>query len=313
MITVLMSVYKERPDDLRKAIESVLHQTLTQFEFLIILDEPSNRELEQIIRQYAQDDGRIRFLINERNRGLIFSLNRGLAEAQGDYIARMDADDMCERTRLARQWDYLQSHPETVLVSTNRIEIDEQDNVLVYSRHLPTDEETIRKLMRYENCIYHPSVMFCKDAVQTLGGYRDFYAAEDYDLWLRMLSAGMHVGIIDEYLLRYRIGSTSLSQNNAMVQRYTTKYIRKLYDRRRQGKEERFSQKALAAYLARHCSPRRIRRYNSASRLYLMAWRELKEGRRLAALGHYIGAVFCHGEILWRTADLLRAKKCYRG
>ncbi len=102
-----MSTYNETVEELKKAIDSILTQTFKNFEFIIILDNPQNYEHKKVINEYLSKDKRIIFLINESNIGLAASLNEGIENAKGDYIARMDADDISMPNRLEKEYNYL--------------------------------------------------------------------------------------------------------------------------------------------------------------------------------------------------------------
>ena len=109
-ISVIMSVYKESPQILEQAIESILNQTFRTFEFIIILDNPSNFEAEKIIRKFSNQDNRIIYVKNEMNMGLSKSLNKAILISKYEYIARMDADDISLPTRLEDQLLYMKKN-----------------------------------------------------------------------------------------------------------------------------------------------------------------------------------------------------------
>ena len=110
MISVIMSTYKEDVDILRLAIESILNQTFRDFEFIIILDNPKNKEHLQCLLQYEKEDCRVHFYVNAENKGLVASLNKALSLCKGDIIARMDADDIALPNRLEMEYDYMISN-----------------------------------------------------------------------------------------------------------------------------------------------------------------------------------------------------------
>ena len=115
LISVIMSTYREDEQFLRKAIESILIQTYTEFEFLIVADDPKNNELIEILREYEKKDARIHIYINKKNMGLANSLNALLKVAQGEFIARMDADDISMPDRLENQIVYMRQHQADVI------------------------------------------------------------------------------------------------------------------------------------------------------------------------------------------------------
>lgn len=233
MISVIMSTYNETEKDLRDAIDSVLMQTYQDFEFIIICDNPNNQKHQIILEEYAQKDCRVKYFFNEKNMGLALSLNRGLSLSSGEYIARMDADDISFPNRFELQMAYLQEHPDCDVVSSNRIDIDENTNLIGTETLYAIKDEALEKIMRYGSIVNHPSVIMRKSVIDKLGGYRNFRAAQDYDLWLRVLSAGYKIHIMEEQLLRYRIRKDGISKVNFARQYFYTKYAVYLYEQRK--------------------------------------------------------------------------------
>ena len=199
-ITVLMPVHNAGPF-LREAIESVLSQTHTDFELLII-DDGSTDDSEGIVRSFS--DARIRYVRHDRNRGLVAVLNEGLGLSRGHYIARMDADDVMRADRLAKQFDFLEAHPaiDVVAAFVDFINTDGEVTGSWDTDRAAVSEPEIRAMMPRTNCIAHPTVMMRADIARSTG-----YAAghEDWDLWLRLLAKGRRIAKIPEVLLHYRI------------------------------------------------------------------------------------------------------------
>jgi glycosyltransferase involved in cell wall biosynthesis len=201
-ITVLMPVYNAERF-LREAMDSILNQSFHYFEFLII-DDGSTDNSVAIVQSY--DDSRITFVRNERNLGISETLNRGIALAKSDLIARMDADDISNPYRLQKQYNYMATHPKCALLST-------------WARVLTEDKkyvrlEKYRSLYYYYNLtfecwIYHPTVMFRRKAVCDVGMYSMPYS-EDYDLFWKV-STKYQIGNLSEPLVNYRLSPTSLN------------------------------------------------------------------------------------------------------
>jgi len=182
-VTVLMSVYNGQ-NYLREAIESVLCQTWSDFEFLII-DDGSTDNSREIISSF--DDSRIILINNSSNIGLTKSLNYGLHQARGKFIARLDADDVSHPRRLEHQVSYLKSHSDVALLGTWAKVIDENGKAL-RNTCLPTNPFLLKWRMLFANQIVHSSVMFSPKKVGRLGGYdASFSYSQDYDLWLRVM------------------------------------------------------------------------------------------------------------------------------
>jgi len=184
-VSVLMSVYNAERY-LREAIESILAQTLDDFEFIIVEDGSTDWS-KQIIAEYAQRDVRVLPVWNVSNLGLTKSLNRGLDKARGVYIARQDADDRSLPERLQKQAAFLDAHPEVGLVGSWFMRMTEAGQPL-HVIETPVADQAIRlKLFTRGNAFAHGSVMFRRECVEKVGGYREqFSYAEDYDLWLRI-------------------------------------------------------------------------------------------------------------------------------
>ena len=167
MVSVVMAVYNEELY-LQQAIESILNQSLDDFEFVIVNDGSTDRSAE-IIRSY--NDSRIR-LLNQENRGLTRSLNRGIKEARGGMIARMDADDISEPKRLEMQVEFLEANPDYVLVGTN-VWIMTDDGEIIRKSNYPVNDEGVRQVLLHTDYspFCHSSVMFRKDAAMKCGLY----------------------------------------------------------------------------------------------------------------------------------------------
>lgn len=200
-LSVVMSVYNgERY--LRESIESILNQTYRDFEFIII-DDGSNDRSSNIIDQYGKADNRI-IVIHHQNIGLTRSLNKGIAIAKGDYIARQDADDVSFLDRLEKQMAFLKNHPGVVLCGTWFEEISEENGKRI--RRYPVKDTILRKNLKYTNQFCHPSVIFKKSAFFQAGKYDEkFQTGQDFELWIRLADRGDIVNLT-EVLVRRRIG-----------------------------------------------------------------------------------------------------------
>lgn len=228
MISVIMSTYKEDERLLRESIESILNQTYRDFEYIIILDYPDNDVHKSVIEEYALKDDRIHFYINEKNMGLTDSLNRGLSLCHGEYIARMDADDISLPDRLERQMKYLEkNHYDLIGGITEMIN---ENGFLLYSiKSVPTDPKKINKALRYSQCIAHPTWLGRKEVFEKNAGYRHMPLCEDYDFTLRAVLNGFVVSNLNEAVLKYRMTSNSISRSNLFEQYLYMSYITNEY------------------------------------------------------------------------------------
>ena len=228
MISIIMSTYKEEETLLRESIESILNQTFKDFEFIIILDYPDNNLHKKIIEEYSKIDNRIRFFVNEKNLGLTGSLNRGLSLAKGEYIARMDADDISLPYRLERQLEYIKKNQYDLIGGITQM-IDEDGNSIYSIQKVPTDFNKIKKALRYGQCIAHPTWLGRKEVFDYLNGYRNIPLCEDFDFTLRVVLNGFKISNLNETVLKYRMTKNSISRNNLYDQYLYMKYITNEY------------------------------------------------------------------------------------
>ncbi len=217
-ISVLMSVHNgERY--LKESVESILTQTFTDFEFIII-DDASIDTTANILESFAQKDPRIIVIRNGQNLGLTKSLNKGLNLARAEYVARMDADDISLPERLQIQKDFLDHNPHIVCVGSSTIIIDEHSKKLGIKKP-PTNPELLRFHMMLKNQMTHSSVMFRKESILSEGGYNEQLPyTQDYDLWSRLLMAGKNMANIEEALVTYRSHAGAITQGKTRETAY---------------------------------------------------------------------------------------------
>lgn len=200
---------------LREAIDSILNQTFRNFEFLI-LDDGSTDSTPRILAEYAAIDDRVR-IIPLDHQGIVVALNRGVEEAQAQWVARMDCDDIAHPERLERQWEAIQKRIDSVLCHTQIHIIGEAPYVTPAGRFIYS-EAMVRLRLCYQCPIVHPTVMFHKDAFLACGGYLpEERHAEDFSLWGRLIGHGRVVGV-SKPLLDFRVHHASISKQKAEVQ-----------------------------------------------------------------------------------------------
>lgn len=207
-ISVLLPVYN-CPSYVGAAIESILAQTHSDFEFLII-DDGSTDETPSLLQKYT--DSRIRH-VRHANRGLAGTLNVGIELARGEFIARQDQDDLSHPERLEKQLAYLQANPSCVLLGTAAEILEEENRSGRFHRH-PTDSTRLRYELLFNNPFVHSSVMFPRAVVRDEGGYStdpSRQPPEDYELWSRLARRGP-VANLPEPLLIYREIPGSMSR-----------------------------------------------------------------------------------------------------
>lgn len=205
-VTILMPVYNGCPY-LAAAIESMLGQSFTDFELLIV-DDASTDDSRKVAAGFA--DPRIRLLANERNLGLIGTLNVGLRAARGEYVARMDQDDWSLPQRLERQVAYMDGHAEVGALGTG-FQLMDAAGAPGVEVLFPASHASIRWSLAFFSPLAHPTVMMRRRLVAAVGGYRDAAVhCEDYDLWWR-LSRATRIANLPEILLRLRKHDTSIT------------------------------------------------------------------------------------------------------
>lgn len=206
-LTVLMPVYNTNVAWLSEAIDSVLNQTYSNFDFLIIDDGSYVEDVWPCLQSYAQKDTRIKLIQNETNIGLVPTLNKGLRLIETPWIARMDADDICEPSRFEKQMSFLQRFPKTAVLGTNGSYI---ETGRPYSRrNIPTTHAEIAAYLPFSCCFIHSALVLNKEMVLKLGGYPNLERAEDYALWLKFLyETDFPLCNLPDYLMKIRKGNT---------------------------------------------------------------------------------------------------------
>lgn len=250
MISVIMSCYNESSSELSEAVDSILNQTYRDFEFIIVCDNPENDELIRLIHEYELADKRVRLIRNEKNIGLAMSLDKAANQASGEYLFRMDADDIAYPDRMMKQYKEITEN-NLDLVSSGYDIIDEKSEIIRRNAGFHQDE-TMRSSIPYQVTVHHPTVMMKKSLFDKVGGYRNFICAQDYDLWLRMWYANAKMKNMNMPLLQYRIRESSITSKKRFVQKLTTDYIKELFWQRLQTGTDSYSYKKYTEYLKQH-------------------------------------------------------------
>lgn len=205
-VTVLMSVYNGEKY-LREAIESILNQTFTDFEFIIINDGSTDSS-RSIIQSY--NDSRIRLIDNERNIGLTSSLNNGIDLANGEYIARMDADDISLPERFEKQIEYMDANPDIAVCGGWAYVID-KENKLLYEAKMETSKDLLFANLFLGNQLVHASAIIRASILKINKYSTKFKSAQDYNLWFRLLNSGYVITNIPFFVINYRDHSCNIS------------------------------------------------------------------------------------------------------
>ncbi len=225
-ISLIMSVYNGE-DYLCEAIDSVLKQTFTNWE-LIVINDCSTDKTGEILNNYALQDSRVKVYTNEVNLRLPSSLNKALSLAQGKYIARMDADDVCLPDRLEKQYAFMEKNQDIALSSCRFMTL---KNGVISSGGCggKNDNESIKALLLVTNPILHPGIIARAEVIKKLGYDKNFTCTEDMELWTRFILAGENVQILPEYLMIYRLHDKQITETTLEKQKVEVLTVQKKY------------------------------------------------------------------------------------
>lgn len=207
LISVIMSEYNTDINLLNESIKSILNQTYKNFE-LIIIDDCGSNDVGEVVKKF--NDTRIKVYKNECNKGLVYSLNRAIDLCEGNYIARMDTDDYSYPNRLEVQIDFMLNNPEYDIVGSRCEYFDGNE---IWGENKDFGIITREKILR--GCpLTHPSLMYKKQCMQSVGGYLNYIRCEDYATWIELFSKGYKMFIINEVLLRFHLSLNDYKKRN---------------------------------------------------------------------------------------------------
>ena len=284
--SVIMATYKESIECLKQSIESIINQTYNDFEFIIILDNPDNKEHIAFINDYVCKDELIKFYINDKNMGLTNTLNRGLKLAEGKYVCRMDADDISELYRMEHQKKYLEENDFDLIGGISQM-IDEDGNTIYSIKKVPTNFKKIKKCIKYNQVISHPTWFGKKEVFDKLNGYRNMPLCEDYDFTLRAILQGFKISNVNECVLKYRMTKDSISRSNLFEQYLFARYITKQYS---EGKVSEVEE--AKAYVKKNLSDKNAKRYLKGNERFNNALNNLEEKQYIQFIANGIALLF---------------------
>lgn len=300
-VSVIMSTYKEPEEYIRLSVESILHQSFSDLEFIIVIDNPQNEELLSLLLEYKNVDSRVIIIKNDRNIGLTASLNKALKEAKGELIARMDADDISDPERLKKQIEYLEAN-NLDLVGCSIRRISESGEILDKKTNKSYPPECIAKTLIYDDCIPHPTWIARKTLFDILNGYRELYSCEDYDFLLRALAKNYKFGICDEVLLSYRVNVNGISRMNSFRQHLSSAYLQKNINR-----ISEINQDEIDSHIKKIMNEKRSIHYEKAIQ-------QMNNGIKTIKNGHLVGLLFlCKAIVVspYIADNLIRIAKMY--
>jgi glycosyltransferase involved in cell wall biosynthesis len=226
-VSVVMPVFRPDPVQLGEAIDSILSQTLRDWE-LVIVEDPSNRVGAKVVQQ--RSDPRIRYILNSVRTGLAHQHNCAVRETRANYIARFDADDISESARLERQADFLDGNP-TIDVVSSQMTIIDRGGRETGSRTYPLLHDEIVAAMHRYNPISGSNVMFRRNVVDTVGGWREDVdrPAQDYEWYSRVAARGFRFATYPERLVRYRRHEGQIKRRKLRGTILTTLEVKRRY------------------------------------------------------------------------------------
>ncbi len=216
LISVIMSVFNEDLRFLQSSLNSVVNQTYPNIEFIIVNDSPNNFQISGILKFYQRKYSKITIIKNETNLGLSKSLNKAIRAANGEYLARMDSDDISFEDRLEKQLNFLCANNYDLVGSY--IEKIDMNNISLGISFIPTTERQIKALLPYATISFHPTWFGKKEVFDNIMYNELFTSAQDYEFITRAIFNEYKIGNINEVLLKYRINDNALSRRKAYIQ-----------------------------------------------------------------------------------------------
>jgi len=212
--SVILPFYRgDQPEHLNAAIQSLVDQSLRAEEIVLIQDGPVPAKLSDSVAKWQSEYPEIKIVVLEENQGLSQALNAGIKAARHEWLARMDADDICLPDRFEKQWALIEEQPELAILGSWIEEYDEQMEKPLSTRRLPEKHTDIISYARWRCPFNHMTVMYRKSVVIALGMYADYGAVgDDYELWARFLMKGYRSANIQEVLVKARTGNAMFSK-----------------------------------------------------------------------------------------------------
>ena len=226
VVSVIIPVHGDAPH-LSATIESIKKQSFKEFESVIILDRAS-REIELYARNLAFDSENFKVIVS-KTPGISHALNAGIRESCGEFIARIDADDIMRKDRLALQKNFLEKHQDVVCVGSQVTKIN-VNGIRIGRSGYPVSSKQITSTLLFRNCMAHPSVMYRRSSILEVNGYRpDFDGVEDYDLWLRFSMIGQ-IRNMQLTLTSYRVWENQVTSKRKHLIFENTRRVRESFE-----------------------------------------------------------------------------------
>ena len=214
--SVLMSVcHRVEPEELKTCLKSLSWQTRVADQVVIVMDGPLPESLTNLLNEFEQNsESNVKLVPLPTNLGLTNALNAGLTHCSGDWLLRMDADDISLPNRFEKQLAYIEAHPDTDVLGTALFEFNEDPQNPENTKPVLQNHEEIARSIALRNPINHPTVCLRKQALVDQGGYPELPLMEDYYLWSKLLKAGARFKNLDEPLYLFRFDDATLDRRS---------------------------------------------------------------------------------------------------
>lgn len=284
LVSVIMSVYNENIKYLEDSISSILNQSYNNIEFIIVLDNPENKEAEEFIANCTKIDKRIILIKNNANKGLTNSLNKALKIARGEYICRMDADDISYINRIKCQVDYIEKQNIDIL-GGGKEDINENGDIVNKFTNVIQGYNKVKKILAISNIVYHPTWMVRASVYKNLNGYNNIDTAEDYDFLLRAVEKGYKVDNINKCILKYRLTTNSISRSNSLKQFLTSECLKKNY-------KKNYKKLDIEEYVTNRMNKKNIYKYDLGNRYIQEIFYFIKHKKYIISVKKLVELVF---------------------
>ena len=219
-VPIIMATYQTEQENLKIAIDSILNQTYENIELILVCDG-DHEEYERMKQIEQENKNKMKVLLNETNKGLPYSLNKAIKQSTGEYIARLDSDDICMKNRIEKQVQFLEENPEVAVCGTNAMLFGKQEGI---KKNYFITQEQIKIQLLYMATLIHPTVMIRKTVLEEYPYNEEFVCSQDFELWSRIIEK-YPIAIIPIVGIKYRIHDGQISIQRKQKQAELSKKV----------------------------------------------------------------------------------------